>query len=812
MRQFGVVALGIVLGQFVLYGSSLVGRKILLPLEWLAEPSVYNDMNVTDGSRATGDYYTTDLIFYQEPERQFVIHELRAGRLPLWSPYRFGGAPCWPLGLAPAWWPAYLIASPNVLAWTQMLVALTAGMGAYFFFRKSLHVRYWPATIGAWCYPLTAAFVIWQGFWLPAVFCWLPWFFLCVDAAVRRPRGWGGPGLAILTLFVLIGGAEDIAGQVLLASGIFGIWCILHHHRFRIRKRLLPMLRSAAVLALGWGLGIGLSTWIVFPLYQYMSTGARLIDRGNGREERPPGGLWTLPELLVPQVYGSAQLGSFRIAPGDLQESASPGFVGIIATLVLAPLAFLRRSRRSIGILLLILIFITMSWSLNIPGMLWLLRRPGMNMMSHNRFVFVSGFAILTLSVIGLENLMYARTSRLRWWMLGPVIALLVLAVWSGISTMRLPEPIRSQLDASIQRGESYSNVRTLDDVRNVQSNFRRDFAVAAISAGVGIAVWMAYALSGEQRRAQRLFWAVAACMILELLVFGYPMPVQTDPSLYFPRVDFLQQIARMTPGRIVGINCLPANLSQMVPLADIRGYDGVDPKPMMDLLTAVAGPQAIMFDHARTQWWSPSVLLQPDGSCRLAPVLDMLGVRYVIYRGQPFAGLTPMLQSGSYWAMENRFAMPRVFIPRHVETIIDPNQRIRRLTGTDFDPRAVAYVENTVSLPSTCTGDARIVEEVPRRVTVALNMQTDGLVVLADAFDEGWHAYVDSTPAPIRRTNHAVRGVVVPAGASILQFRYEPQSFHAGLALSALAALALAGWVMGLRLCRALPTRLPPL
>jgi hypothetical protein len=300
--------------------------------------------------------------------------------------------------------------------------------------------------------------------------------------------------------------------------------------------------------------------------------------------------------------------------------------------------------------------------------------------------------------------------------------------------------------------------------------------------------------------------------MILELLVFGYPMPVQTDPSLYFPRVDFLQQIARMTPGRIVGINCLPANLSQMVPLADIRGYDGVDPKPMMDLLTAVAGPQAIMFDHARTQWWSPSVLLQPDGSCRLAPVLDMLGVRYVIYRGQPFAGLTPMLQSGSYWAMENRFAMPRVFIPRHVETIIDPNQRIRRLTGTDFDPRAVAYVENTVSLPSTCTGDARIVEEVPRRVTVALNMQTDGLVVLADAFDEGWHAYVDSTPAPIRRTNHAVRGVVVPAGASILQFRYEPQSFHAGLALSALAALALAGWVMGLRLCRALPTRLPPL
>jgi hypothetical protein len=272
---------------------------------------------------------------------------------------------------------------------------------------------------------------------------------------------------------------------------------------------------------------------------------------------------------------------------------------------------------------------------------------------------------------------------------------------------------------------------------------------------------------------------------------------VQSDPSLYFPRVNFLEQLARMTPGRIVGINCLPANLSQMVPLADIRGYDGVDPKPMMDLLTRVAGPQAIMFDHARTQWWSPSVLPQADGSCRLMPVLDMLGVRYVIYRGRPFPSVTPMLQSGSYWALENRFAMPRVFVPRRVESISDSDERLRRLTQMDFDPRAVAYVEDTVSLPRICVGTANIIEEIPRRVTVALNMQTDGLVVLADAFDEGWHAYIDSTAAPILRTNHAIRGVVVPAGASTLQFHYEPQSFYHGLMLSALSAMAWLGWVV---------------
>ncbi len=796
--RFGCVVLGIMLGQFLLYGSSLVGRKILLPLEWLAEPSVYNADHVTDGTGTTGDYYATDLIFYTEPERLFAIHELRAGRLPLWSPYRYAGAPCWPLGLAPAWWPAYLIESPIVLAWTQMLVALTAGIGAYLFFRRTLRIHYWPAAIGAWCYPLTAAFVIWQGFWLPAVFCWLPWFFLCVDSAVRRPRGFGGPALAIMTLFILIGGAEDVAGQVLLASGFYAIWCILDHHRFHIRKKLLPMIRSAMPLALGWLLGIGLAAWIVLPLHQYMSTGARMIDRANGHEERPPGGLWALPELLVPLAHGSAQKGSYRAAPGDLQESASPGFVGIVATLFLAPLAFLRRSRRSLGVMLLILIFITVSWSLNIPGMIWLLRRPLMNMMSHNRFVFVTAFAILTLSIIGLDNLIYLRKRRLRWWMLMPLAALLALAVWSGIGAIRLPEPIRTQLAAAIQSGETYSNVLTLEDVRIVQSTFRREFVIATGSALVGIGAWMVFLLRRGQRGRMWLAAAAGACMIIELLVFGYPQPTQSDRSLYFPRVDFLEQIARMTPGRILGVNCLPANLSQMVPLADIRGYDGIDPKPLMDLLTEVAGPEAIMFDHARTQWWSPSIMIEPGGSCRLNPVLDMLGVRYLIFRGETFAGVETVLQSGSYWAIENCQAMPRVFVPHHVQTIADPEERIQLLTDSEFDPSDVAYVEHPVTLPETCAGDARIVEEIPRRVTVALNMQTGGLVVLADAFDEGWHAYVDATPVPILRTNHAVRGVIVPAGATTLQFRYEPQSFYTGLGCAALAALALTGWVIG--------------
>ena len=68
--------------------------------------------------------------------------------------------------------------------------------------------------------------------------------------------------------------------------------------------------------------------------------------------------------------------------------------------------------------------------------------------------------------------------------------------------------------------------------------------------------------------------------------------------------------------------------------------------------------------------------------------------------------------------------------------------------------------------------------------------------MVLADLWDKGWEAYLNGKQVPILRTNHAVRGVVVPAGAGVLEFRYAPAGFAWGLKLAGLAAVALLVWV----------------
>jgi uncharacterized membrane protein YfhO len=87
-------------------------------------------------------------------------------------------------------------------------------------------------------------------------------------------------------------------------------------------------------------------------------------------------------------------------------------------------------------------------------------------------------------------------------------------------------------------------------------------------------------------------------------------------------------------------------------------------------------------------------------------------------------------------------------------------------------------------------------VEEIPTRVTVSVRMETPGLVVLADLWDKGWRADWNGQRMPILRANHALRGVVLPAGEGTLVFRYAPASFSWGLRLAGLAVVMLLAWL----------------
>jgi hypothetical protein len=678
-----------------------------------------------------------------------------------------------------------------------MIAGLVAGLGAYFFFRNALEVSFWPAAICAWCYPATGFFVFFQGY--VRVVTWFPWLLLALDRIARGVVRCAPFALGAVTCLVIISGQLDLAGQVLLSTGLYLLWRLREGWRNTGKK----LIRQAfAPTILGWTIGLLLAAPAVLPIMEYARTGSRMQHRAGGNEERPPIGLAALPQAVLPDMYGSSATGSYPIFPkgqGNLQESTAAAYAGVVTTFFAAPLAFFSRRHRRFNWFWIFLAAFGLSWSLNVPGVVQFLRLPGLNMMSHNRLVFLTCFAVLALSATGLQVL-YEQTFAWRKWVLAPALLLLGLCGCCVFRAIVLPEPVGHQLEKMVKGGiDTGEWVHDLEGVRRAQAWFVYHSAAAAVWCALGLGCWLLLKFVPSWQR--RVVIIAGTAMIANLYWFAYGRNTQSDPSLYFPPVPALDQVAaNVGHGRVIGYDCLPANLSAIYGLRDVRGYDAVDPKSYMELLAPGIDPKSKVFEYAQTQWLIPKAAPTPEGGMRLYPLFDLLGVRFVIFRGALRPGAKPVFQSTDYWVMENRNALERAFVPRHVEVAPNAAERLKKLGAPDFNPRAVAYVESPVSLPDQCEGSVAITDEIPTRVTISLKMNTAGLVVLSDLFDPGWKSYLNGNQVPVLRADHALRGVVVPAGTGTLEFRYQPASFRLGLACSALGVVLLLGWVWACR------------
>jgi len=68
-----------------------------------------------------------------------------------------------------------------------------------------------------------------------------------------------------------------------------------------------------------------------------------------------------------------------------------------------------------------------------------------------------------------------------------------------------------------------------------------------------------------------------------------------------------------------------------------------------------------------------------------------------------------------------------------------------------------------------------------PQQAVLEVNLDSPGLVVLADVYYLGWNLAIVGQPAPIHRVNGMMRGAVVSAGSHRLVYTYEPRSFRVG-------------------------------
>src|SRR5262245_21187269 len=91
--QVAILLLGILVPQGLLYGRACLGLTYLYPLELLGQPGVYLPQTPEYAGVRPRDHTLSDLIYVHVYQREFTASEFRSGRVPLWTPYAYTGAP-----------------------------------------------------------------------------------------------------------------------------------------------------------------------------------------------------------------------------------------------------------------------------------------------------------------------------------------------------------------------------------------------------------------------------------------------------------------------------------------------------------------------------------------------------------------------------------------------------------------------------------------------------------------------------------------------------------------------------------------------
>jgi Bacterial membrane protein YfhO len=88
--------------------------------------------------------------------------------------------------------------------------------------------------------------------------------------------------------------------------------------------------------------------------------------------------------------------------------------------------------------------------------------------------------------------------------------------------------------------------------------------------------------------------------------------------------------------------------------------------------------------------------------------------------------------------------------------------------------------------------GHAYYHELEPEDVRIDVEAPDPSILVVRNAWDEGWSATLDGRPVPLLRVDGFVQGVAVPQGSHGVRLVYREPAIGRGIALSALALLGL--------------------
>jgi len=148
--------------------------------------------------------------------------------------------------------------------------------------------------------------------------------------------------------------------------------------------------------------------------------------------------------------------------------------------------------------------------------------------------------------------------------------------------------------------------------------------------------------------------------------------------------------------------------------------------------------------------------------------VLNMLNTKYII---------TPTGQ-----AQQNPGAMGNAWFVNEINIVANADAEIAALDG--FYPANSAIVDTSFSeqmiLGLDNTGASIILTEYkPNYLKYNSTTTKEGIAIFSEIYyDKGWNAFIDGELKPHFRANYVLRGMQVPSGNHVIEFKFEPAAY----------------------------------
>jgi hypothetical protein len=195
--------------------------------------------------------------------------------------------------------------------------------------------------------------------------------------------------------------------------------------------------------------------------------------------------------------------------------------------------------------------------------------------------------------------------------------------------------------------------------------------------------------------------------------------------------------------------------------------------------------------------------------SLRMERLWELLNVKYVItWRKELYAPSEIIYQEPANddvtYVHRLSHVAPRAWLVYQVEEAGD-DAALSRLDAFDFDPSQVALVPPDASIlvgghpPEDEIGQIQVVHRTPGSTSLNISAPADSLLMLSEIYYPGWRAAVDGQIVPIVRADYILRGVPLPVGEHHVEVFYQPVTLIGGALISGVtcAAVAAAGlWI----------------